>query len=48
MKLHSCADDTQLYKHTDIWDMEQAKQDMIAVITDTNDWSHSCRFKLNA
>ena len=48
MKLHSFADDTQLYRHTTIRDVQLAKRDMITAIMDINAWSHSHRLKLNA
>ena len=35
MKLHSFADDTQLYRHTTIRDVQLAKRDMITAIMDT-------------
>ena len=46
VKLHSFADDTQLYKHTTIGNVQQAKHDMIGAINDINRWSQS--LKLNA
>ena len=36
VKLHSFADDTQLYKHTSIGNVQQAKHDVIAAINDIN------------
>jgi len=48
VKLHSFADDTQLYRHTTIKDVQLAKRDMITAIMDINAWSHSHRLKLNA
>jgi len=42
------ADDTQLYMHTTIRDVQLAKRDMITAIMDINAWSHSHRLKLNA
>jgi len=48
VRLHSFADDTQLYKHTRIGDVQQAKQDLIATIAEINGWSQSRGMKLNA
>ena len=48
VRLHSFADDTQLYKHTRIGDVQQAKQDVIATIAEINGWSQSSGMKLNA
>ena len=48
IRLHSFADDRQLYKHTRIGDVQQAKQDVIATIAEINGWSQSCGMKLNA
>jgi len=48
VRLHSFADDTQLYKHTRIGDVQQAKQDVSATIAEINGWSHSCSMILNA
>ena len=42
------ADDTQLYKHTSIGNVQQAKHDVIAAINDINRWSQSFKLKLNA
>ena len=47
IKLHSFADDTQLYKHTNIRDVPQAKQEMIAAVTAVNEWSQTRKLKRN-
>ena len=44
---HSFADDTQLYRHTKVRDVQLAKKDMLATIVDIN-WSQSRGLKLNA
>jgi len=43
---HSFADDTQLYRHIKVGDVQQAN--MIATIADINNWSQSRGLKLNA
>jgi len=48
VRLHSFADDTQLYRHTTIKDVQLAKSDMIIAIMDINAWSHSHRLQLHA
>ena len=48
VKLHIFADDMQLYKHTNIRDVPQAKQEMIAAVTAVNEWSQTRKLKLNA
>ena len=45
---HSFADDTQLYRHTTVRDVQLAKKDMLATIVDINNWSQSRGLKLNA
>jgi len=44
---HSFADDTQLYRHTKVRDVQLAKKDMLATIVDINNWSQSRGLKLN-
>jgi len=48
VRLHSFADDTQMYKHTRIGDVQQAKQDVTATIAEVNSWSQSGGMILNA
>jgi len=45
---HSFADDTQLYRHTTVRDVQLAKKDMLATIVDINNWMESRNVKLNA
>jgi len=48
VKLHSFVDDAQLYKHTNIRNVSQAKQEMIAAVTAVNEWSQTRKLKFNA
>ena len=48
VKLHSFADDTQVYKRTSIGNVQQPKHDVTAAINDINRWSQSFKLKLNA
>jgi len=45
---HSFADDTQLYRHMKVRDVQLAKKDMLAAIVGINNWSQSRGLKLNA
>jgi len=47
MRLHECADDSQLYIHVTITDTPVVEQCLTAYVSEVNQWMRASRFRLN-